>query len=397
MERYIHFENLSLMANLGITILDTTGQTLFESSVHGEVSSFLKELHGLLDCEESCRISFLYGSYQARRFGGRYIFFAPSGLTYCAVPLLDEKGKMLSGVLAGPFIMTSYEDFIRYDIQHRYSLGAPEIEALSRAVRVIPCIGPRQAHAASEHLYFVAASFSSHTGLIESVPYQTDVFVSAYPLEKEDELMSAISRGDIHRASSVLGDMLKQMLLHYGGSIEVLRSRVVELMVLLSRAALKGGADMNAILGLNYDFLREIDSFTSVEDMVLWLHRVTREFTQHVFDFSGAKHMSIIYRAVDYIMRNYAAKLTLKEIAEHLRISQQYFSRIFKEETGQTPGDYITYLRIEESKKLLLTSINIVDIPELVGFEGQSYFTKIFKKETGSTPGRYRRDNLGRV
>ena len=92
MKSYIHFENLSVMAGLGITILDTSGKTLFESSVHNEAAEFLQMLYAKLECEESCRISFLYGCYQARRFAGRYVFFAPSGLCYCASPLLDGKG-----------------------------------------------------------------------------------------------------------------------------------------------------------------------------------------------------------------------------------------------------------------------------------------------------------------
>ncbi|MCL2286164.1 MAG: AraC family transcriptional regulator [Firmicutes bacterium] len=398
MDKYKHFENLSVTAGLGITILDVSGQILFESSVHAIGADFLNTLYAKLDCAESCRIAFLYGCYQSRRFGGRYIFFAPSGLVYCAAPLLDGKGKMLAGVLAGPFILTDHDDYINFDMRDHALLSAEDIDLLREGVYSVPCISPKQAHAVGEHLYYVVSTFSLQTELLEAVPVQTDMFSSTYSIEKEDELLLAISKGDIHTANVVLGDILRQMLLHNGSNIEVLRSRVVELTVLLSRAALKGGADINAILGLNYGYLREIDSFSCVEDIVLWLHMVTRRFTEHVFEFSGAKHMDIIYKAIDYIKRNYAAKLTLRKIAGHLFISQQYFCRIFKEETGQTPVGYITFVRIEESKKLLRdSSINIVDIPERVGFKSQSYFTKIFKKETGITPGQYRRENIGRV
>lgn len=396
MKDFTHFQNLSITAGLGITVLNTSGEILFESSVHAAASDFLKLLYQKLDCEESCRIAFLYACYQARRFGGRYIFFAPSGLTYCAAPLLDAKGKMLSGILAGPFLMISHDEFVNFDIKEHVALSEREVEALLEGVCSVPYISPKRAHAVSEHLAYFAAAYFSQTELAESVPIQTDMFSpSAYPIDKEDELLSSISKGDIHTANAVLSDMLKQLLLHYGGNLEVFRSRVVELTVLLSRAALKGGADVNGILGLNYDYLRELDGFNTVEDIVLWLHAVICRFTEQVFDFSDAKHVDIIYKAVSYIKANFSRKLTLKEIADHLYISPQYFSRIFKEETGQTPGEYITFVRIEESKKLLRDSnINIIDIPELVGFQSQSYFTKVFKKETGHTPAQYRRENL---
>jgi len=389
------FEHLSVISDLGITILDTAGQTLFESHLHTQASDFLKLLYSKLDCEEDCRIALLYACYQARRFGGRYVFFAPSGLVYIATPLLNKRGKMVSGILAGPFLLVDYEEYIYFDLQKRISLSENDIEILMSQVASVPSISPIKAHSISEHLYYVSTTYNSQTDLMQAVPVITDMLSAHYPIEKEDDLFSAIRKGDIHSANEILGDIIKQIMLYSGNNIEVLRSRVVELTVLLSRAALKGGADTNIILGQNYDYLREIDSFSSTEDIVLWLNMVTRRFTQQVFEFSGAKHLDIITNAVEYIKRNYASKITLDEIANHLFISKQYFCRIFKEGTGQTPGAYITFVRIEESKKLLRKpATNIIDIPELVGFVGQSYFTKIFKSETGTTPGQYRRESL---
>jgi two-component system response regulator YesN len=55
-------------------------------------------------------------------------------------------------------------------------------------------------------------------------------------------------------ANALLNDILGQVLLQAGGDLEILRSRVVELTVLLSRASLKGGANIDAVLGLNYSY-----------------------------------------------------------------------------------------------------------------------------------------------
>ena len=395
-EFFNHFENLSITAGIGIMVLDTEGQTLFYSSVYDEADSFLEILYSMLNCEESCRVSLLYGTYQARRFGGRYIFYAPSGLCYCAAPLCDSKGEMTSGVLAGPFLMTDYDDFMDFDIAGSNSLSVRDKQILRQKIISIPCKTPKQIHSLSEHLSYVAAAFYSRVGAAHTIPAQIDLFFR-YPIDKEDELLAAISKGDISTAENALNDILKQIMSHYGGNLEVLRSRVVELTVLLSRAALKGGADINEILGLNYDYLREIDNFSTIEDIAMWLQTVARRFTERVFDFPNAKHINIIYKAVDYIKRNYDTKITLRDIANHLFISQSYLSRIFKEGTGQTPGGYITSVRIDESKKLLRDlSVNIADIPEFVGFESQSYFSRKFKMVENCTPGKYRQQNMGR-
>lgn len=222
---------------------------------------------------------------------------------------------------------------------------------------------------------------------------QTDAFTSMYPIDKEDELISAVRIGDIETARRLLNDILGQILFCSGNNLEILRSRVVELTVLLSRAALKGGAQIDAIFGLNYSYLREIDALSSVEELVLWLHNITRHFTQHVFNHADAKHADVIYKAIAFIKKNYAQKFSLQDISDNVFLSLTYFCKVFKEKTGQTPGSYITSVRIEESKKLLRDPfVNIADIPELVGFESQSYFTRLFKKAEGCTPGRYRQN-----
>ena len=131
MDNYIHFENLSVTAGLGIMVLDTSGSILFESTVHSAASGFLDTLYNKLDCKEECHVAFLYACYQARRFGGRYIFFAPSDLVYCAAPLLDNKGKMQAGILAGPFLIDDYDDFTGYYMQNRASLSAADIAEIS--------------------------------------------------------------------------------------------------------------------------------------------------------------------------------------------------------------------------------------------------------------------------
>ena len=387
------FENFSVISGLGVVVIDSLGNNLFESSVCADTRSFMDTLNATHDCEESCRIAFIYGCYQARRFGGRYLFFAPSGLMYCAVPTLSDNENLSFGVLAGPFILTEHDDYMEYDVMGNAELSPAELDALWATVLSVPHITAKKAHAVSEHLSHIAMPLSTNTNQLKTLPIQTDAFTAGYSIGQERALLSAIGRGDIQTTNAALSDMIRQMLLLHGGSIEILRSRVVELAVLLSRVALKCNIEVNAFLGSDYGFLREIDEFTSIEDIVIWLQTVSRRFVRLVFNFAETKQAEIVLKAVDFIKRNYAAKITLDEIAGYLYISKPYFCRIFKEATGQTPGNYVTYVRIEESKKLLSNpNIDIIDIPEIIGYENQSYFTKIFKQHTGNTPAKYRRE-----
>lgn len=384
------FENLSISTGVGVTVLDVSGKEIYISSVYTEAADFLKSLLSVIDCVEAERVALLYGAYQSLRFGDRYIFFAPSGMTYCASPLTNTEGEITAGIIAGPFLMVEYDEYLQIDVLAKHTIDTADVIAISKGITHIPLKTPAQARAISELLFICTDHHSTRTR-IKSTEKQPGLPKIIYPIEKEDELLAAISNGDINSASALLNEILGQMILHSKNDLDILRSRVVEITVLLSRAALKGGANINAILGLNYEYLREIDAVSSADEIVLWLNNVTRRFAQHVFDYADSKHVDVIYKSMAFIKKNYADKISLQDIADSVYLNQTYFAKIFKDETGQTPGSFITATRIEESKKLLRNlDVNIVDIPEMTGFESQSYFTKVFKKTEGCTPGRFR-------
>jgi len=386
------FEHLSVATGLGTVVLDVDGEKRFTSVSYNSILTFLNLLLDTVNCTEADQTTLLYGCYQARRFGGRYIFLTPSGLAYCASPLTDESGALTAGVVLGPFIMTDHVEYLEIDVLNRQSIDESTAEKLSKEIYIIPYLTTKQVRAVSELLYTCAASHSAVQAAVPLVPVQTDAFSMTYSVLKENDLLAATSIGDARTAGAILNDILGSILFSPDINMETLRLRVVELTVLLSRAALKGGANINAIFGLNYSYLKEIDALTSPEDAVLWLHNVTRRFAQHVFEFKGSKHVDVLNKAIQYIKSNYAEKISLQDVADSVYLNVTYFSKVFKDETGQTPGNFITAVRIDASKRLLQdVSVNIIDIPELVGFESQSYFTRVFKKTENCTPAQYRR------
>lgn len=77
-------------------------------------------------------------------------------------------------------------------------------------------------------------------------------------------------------------------------------------------------------------------------------------------------------------------------------ISENYLSRLVKNSTGRTVGDWIEIVRIQRAKRLLSsTSLSVIDIAASIGVEDQSYFSRLFKKETGLTPSAFRKKMQG--
>jgi AraC family transcriptional regulator len=99
-----------------------------------------------------------------------------------------------------------------------------------------------------------------------------------------------------------------------------------------------------------------------------------------------------VERAIECIWERYSEPLTLTEIAERALLSRFYFARLFREETGLTPGRFLAAIRIHQAKRLLLnTSMSITDISTAVGYNSLGSFTNYFTTSVGVSPGRFRR------
>ncbi|WDP91142.1 MAG: AraC family transcriptional regulator [Desulfobacter sp.] len=99
-----------------------------------------------------------------------------------------------------------------------------------------------------------------------------------------------------------------------------------------------------------------------------------------------------IKRACDYIHQHYDGNPSLKEMAGIACLSPFHFQREFKKTVGITPQEYLTGLKIRESRKLLERQ-RIVDVACRLGFFDQSHFSRIFKKTVGVSPGKYQKTN----
>ena len=98
-----------------------------------------------------------------------------------------------------------------------------------------------------------------------------------------------------------------------------------------------------------------------------------------------------------FIQEHLAEEMSLSVLSEEFHMNPQYISQLFKNEIGVGFLAYLTSIRMEKAKKLLLsTSLSIGEVAEQSGYGDYRVFTKVFKKSEGITPSQYRRDFLGR-
>jgi two-component system response regulator YesN len=401
-------KNFHNATGIDCSFLNTDGESLFSSSICESKCDICSYIPNITKADFNCKNVHAYGLLQAERFGGRYIYFCPVGLTWFVSPIANSD-KIIGALLGGPLLMFEKQEFLDYDILQKHEPQKSNYDDIVKCLDTIPEVSPERVNSLSEMLLYSSSYLlyneknmsvekseaSEQQGEIneylKSIKLVDESESPVYPLTKENELLSAITEGDKQEASRLLNEILGYIFFTAGGIFEVIRARILELVVLLSRAALAGGAESEQIFGLNYKYITEINKFKNVDELCFWLTEIMKKFMNNMFRFNEVQHVDVIYKAIDYIRRNYMKKISLDDVALNVYLSPSYFSKIFKNEMKCNFSVYLNNVRIEHSKKLLLSNeVKLVDVAGIVGFENQSYFSKVFKKLTGGTPKKYR-------
>ena len=93
-----------------------------------------------------------------------------------------------------------------------------------------------------------------------------------------------------------------------------------------------------------------------------------------------------------YLQEHFTQEVSFQELGEKFGFTPEYLGKLFKKYTGETPSKYLTRLRMNEAKRLLLSSpeMEIQMVGELVGYKDGFYFSRAFKGYTGIQPSEFR-------
>ena len=397
-------DSFSFACGVCCRLLDPAGEILYQQGApETNECDYLRSLPGQAP---TCRGLHLTALHQAERFGGRYIYSCASGLTYFSAPIVSG-GSIVGGLVAGPVLLSEVDDCLDDFIAKR-EISAGDIRPLRAFFSSLPMVAPSRLRHLSIQLFSnaVCISDSSHEMLLHRNDTLQQRSISEYvhqvkagqqempyPMETEQALVTAIARADKPTASALLNEILGHIFF-FTSDPDTIQTRITELLVILARAAVAGGASSSVIFEINHRYMQELKQLRTQEDVAQWLAQVLNRFTGLVFDLVDSKHKNIIHRAISYINANCASDLTMSDVADHVGYSHSHFSKVFKEEMGCGFRNYLNQVRVEKSKTLLLSSNTpIAEICDLCGFEDQSYHCKVFKKLVGVTPDKFRKQS----
>ena len=112
-----------------------------------------------------------------------------------------------------------------------------------------------------------------------------------------------------------------------------------------------------------------------VQIILIYMEKLEENISQH--------DTALVKKAVNYIENNYACQMMLEDIAAQFHLHPNYFSRLFKQQTGITFRDYLRNLRIRQAKLLLADpSQKISCIAEAVGYKDTAHFIRdVYKRQ----------------
>lgn len=406
-----------------VIFVDKKGKIFLSTTSDEFFCDFCKLVQNSSEGQKRCFKSFSNGMLKSAEYGFPYISRCHTGIIEWTAPFLYE-GELLGSFISGGVLMRKPDpSFLKEIKKVNKSLGLEESQ-LEEILKRTKIVSEKKVKAAADILHIMANYLTKmeltdtrlrqekyiqqariseeiqkikrkELALLGKEEKNENSFISVsslYPLETERELLRRVRLGDKEGAKEVLNEILGKILFKNAGQMELIRARILELAVVLSRAAVEGTADLEMILGLNFEYIQELGKIKSIEELCIWVVKVLDRFTESVYENRNIKNVDIIRKTREFIRANYKKKIKLIDISKAIYLSPYYLSHIFKKETGSTLLEYLTKVRIEEAKYLLEnTQWNTTQIAFEVGCSDQSYFCKVFKKSEAISPFDYRK------
>ncbi|OGO79903.1 MAG: hypothetical protein A2Y21_10405 [Clostridiales bacterium GWC2_40_7] len=150
------------------------------------------------------------------------------------------------------------------------------------------------------------------------------------------------------------------------------------------------GISPEKALGDEMPLYQQVNNCANIDSIINWFENKLELCFASIRDKINEANKKVSEKAKEYIL-GLSGGITLEDAASYVHMSPTYFSRIFKQETGENFIDFLSSVKIEKAKELLKTKTNkINEICKLAGFNDVKHFSKVFKKHTCCTPNEYR-------
>jgi two-component system response regulator YesN len=356
----------------------------------------------------------------AHKTGEPYIFQCHADMVEFTAAVFDGN-KNIGTLICGPILLRAANPYFKKDLLNKIRDLPIEESLLVDSLSEIPIFPERKVQAASDLLFTVANYFAKMDWVLEKqqqeIAKQQALLAEELGMRKklenrlenlestsspsgedffnEKELIELIRRGDKKKARFLLDELLGTVLFRSHEHLGILKARMLEIIIIIARAAVEAGANLEEILGVKYHFFQELSKDDSQENLYYCLLKAFDQLFECIYQNRNIRHTRVFVKAKEFIWSNYNQNISLKKAGEVVGMSPYYLSHLFRSEMGISFSEYLTSVRTSVAKKLLeQTDMTILGISLEVGYQDPSYFSKIFRKKEGMNPGDYRNKTI---
>lgn len=228
----------------------------------------------------------------------------------------------------------------------------------------------------------------------ESIALQESVHMD-YPYDMEQEILRQAIRFHNRVKTMEYLDEFVERVRHI--SAEDANLYIQQLGVAVNRALRQTeGLSVGHLYSMR-EFAHFMEALTTLKEKQHQIRTSLDELFQMAAEGADRKKQGIVQKVEEFIVQNYGnPDITLEDMAMAAGLSSNYIRRIFRDQCGYSPMDYLVNYRIDTAKELLRnTSHTAKEIAEMVGYVNTKYFYSLFKKQTGQTTYEYKK-SLGK-
>jgi AraC-like DNA-binding protein/ligand-binding sensor protein len=328
-----------------------------------------------------CREARLRAVHETLRWGEPYLHLCSGSCIIWAVPVMDN-AELVAGIVAGG---------VPIDELSRNGWNAAEIRTAADKLLQL-AEETNLTNAALLHLRRIETERESKRAeAIHEMKSKCYDSIRDIYLREEPGLLAAIKHGDRPRAREILNRVLVGIYYLGRERPSLLKSFLLELVVMMSRTAVESGAEPAELLGANYSSLVELASVSDEADLSRWLVSMLERIMDAIREKRSYPNTIMLTAALQFMEQKLGQNISRDDAAAAACMSPSHFSRLMKEKFGRSFTDLLTQMRVDKTKEMLRrTDKSIVNICLECGFNDQSYFTKVFQRYTGYTPREYR-------
>jgi len=327
------------------------------------------------------------------------------GLNWIAEGLYENDDKIKIILLMGPFFLSrNAEKNIENKLADKV-FSIKLMRQLSHSLNKIPIIYRNVISIYISMLHFALTSEILEEDILYQHEHDVEKNISNEITEKDFQdseleirgeriFLNAIREGNLNYAQ-VFNEEISfngGFLTETGDGLRDAKNTVLVFNSLCARAAMDGGLAIPICRKMESEFANSIELCETIASLSDFNQNMIDTYVKSVHKYNNHPEISkTTAECCEYIKANAYKDISITTIANALGYSPYYFTKKFSKEMGMKITDYIRKIRVESAKiELLSTSVSIEEISAKLHFGTRNYFSRVFKEETGMSPAEYR-------